>query len=95
MKLRKSAGLLALLSCTVLLGAQTPVPPLTPQQLAAVAAAALHIKHIRQEITVTPDGKSVTTSHMEIKVLSAASARQAQFPVPYNATLEDIEITEA
>ena len=96
MKLRNPAlWLPGIVGAAVLLGAQAPVPPLTPQQLAAVTAAAVHVKHILQEITVTPDGKSVTVSQMQIQVLSAASARAAQFPVPYNATLEDIEIPEA
>jgi hypothetical protein len=93
--LRPAVWLLGSLSCTVLLGAQAPAPPLTPQQLATVVAASLRLTHLIQDVTVTADGKSVSTVQTQIKVLSAAAARTAQFPVPFNATLEDLEIPEA
>lgn len=92
-KNRPVIGLLGAAASAVVLGAQAPA--MTPQQIATVAAASMRIKHVSQEIDVTADGKSVTVSNMQLQVLSAAAARAAQFPVAYNATLEDLEITEA
>lgn len=94
--MRTNRPVIALLGAasTVLLGAQAPTA-LTAQQAATVAAALVRIRHVNQEITVTADGKSVTVSNMQLQILSPAAVRVAQFPVSYNATLEDLEITEA
>jgi len=91
----KMSRLPAILCGMALLCAQAPVPPLTAQQLAAITAASLRIKHINQDVTVSADGNYVAVAQMQIQVLNAVTARSAQFPVSYNATLEDIEITEA
>ena len=91
----KMSRLPAILCGMALLCAQAPAPPLTQQQLATVIASAIRIKQLSQDVTVQPDGRSVSVTNTQIEVLSAAFARVAQFPIPYNATLEDIEITEA
>ncbi len=89
---RPGTRLLAGLCATLLLGAQTQ---LTTQQLQAITAAAIRIKHADQAITVGADGRTVSVATMQVQLLNALAVRAAQFPVPYNATLEDIEITEA
>ena len=86
----KMSRLPAILCGVALLCAQAPAPPLTQQQLATVAASLLRFRHLSQDITVTADGKSVSVAHSEIQVLNALAVRAAQFPVPYNATLEDL-----
>ncbi len=91
----KISRLPVILLGVALLCAQTPAPPLTPQQLASVVASSIRVRQRNLDITVLPDGRLVTLNTMKVEVLSAAFAHSAQIPASYNATLEDIEIPQA
>ena len=66
------------------------------QTAASAVGSAMRVKQVRQQIDVTSDGKSVTTTTAQFQVLSAgATAQLSQIPVSYEASLQTAEVTDA
>src|SRR5450432_3654241 len=66
------------------------------QTVAPAAGPAMRVKQVRQQIIVTSDGQSVTTTTAQFQVLSAAvTAQLSQIPVTYEASLQTAEVSDA
>jgi hypothetical protein len=66
------------------------------QTAAPAAGSPIRVKQVRQQIDVTSDGNSVTTTTAQFQMLSASVTTQlSQFPVNYDASLQSAEVTNA
>src|SRR5258708_38351929 len=66
------------------------------QTAAPAAGSPMRVKQIRQQIDITPDGNSVTTTTAQFQVLNASvTAQLSQIPVSYDASLQSAEVTNA
>jgi Domain of Unknown Function with PDB structure (DUF3857)/Transglutaminase-like superfamily len=87
---RLSVGLVSVLA----LGAAMPAlgQEAAPQQ----QGPAFRLRSIREDITVDAQGRAETTISTAIQLLKLSpTAPPGEMPVPYNATLQDIEIGDA